>query len=83
MKKLSKKKHILEDGKWHHYTFVYVGNGKTVLYVDGKPYKGDCNMTYEMYFRGGLKSKNKAMLLDGLCNMRDELRVSKCARRKV
>ena len=76
MKKLKSKKkiHILKDKKWHHYIFVY-NKGKTILYVDGKAYKGDCPMTYEMHFKG-----MKGIKTNSMC---DEIRVSKCERRKI
>lgn len=68
------KKHIMEDGKWHLYAWVY-NKGRVILYVDGKVYKGKLGITSEYWLKGRPK-KEKGVLGDF-----DELRISKCARR--
>lgn len=73
-----KKRHILTDKKWHAYAWVYKGKGKTVLYVDGKPYRGKEGITVDYFFRGGTKNG-----LKDIQTFLDELRISKCARRKI
>lgn len=72
------KKHIMEDGKWHRYTYVY-NKGKTILYVDRKEYKGNCGITNEVCIRGYTRKQGIHQLL----NNAREIRVSKCARRKL
>ena len=69
---MKKKKHILEDKKFHVYHWVFNGK-KTTLYVDGKVFKENMPMTVEFWFKGNNKGTS----------VFDELRVSKCARRKL
>lgn len=68
-------KHILEDNKWHGYAWVY-NKGKTILYVDGKPYKGKEGITIDFFGRFGAKTS-----IGDKLKFIDELRISKCARR--
>jgi hypothetical protein len=66
-------KHILTDGKFHHYAWVFNGK-KSILYVDGIIYKGKDPMTMEYWLKS--KKNEKVSELDF-----GELRISKCARR--